>query len=292
METDAATPPAVERSRVIGRWIGWAGLALWLLALAAVVVLAPDGLRESADPGTEPTPLWRILVAPLAAIALIRLLPPRTPDLTPEVRDLGRLRTALVGLLACAVAFPLVVGIAGLDDSGWYLVVKVALLIAVPVLILRRTRGSIADEPPRVAWRWWAPAVVVAVWIALEFLAPWVEGPDLSHVPVLDLVVVGLLTALTAGLGEELFYRHFLQTRLEALLGRWGGIVVASLVFALMHVSDRQGGGLLEVAGAIVAQGTFGVLVGYAWSKYRNLWLIVAAHVTLNGWFVVASLIR
>lgn len=51
---------------------------------------------------------------------------------------------------------------------------------------------------------------------------------------VSELAVVALITALTAGVGEELFSRRWLQTRLEAALGGWPGILVASLVFAFM----------------------------------------------------------
>jgi membrane protease YdiL (CAAX protease family) len=41
----------------------------------------------------------------------------------------------------------------------------------------------------------------------------------------------------TAGFTEEVFFRGFLQTRLEALLGsKWGALIVTSLCFGLYHL--------------------------------------------------------
>lgn len=46
-----------------------------------------------------------------------------------------------------------------------------------------------------------------------------------------------ILMILTAGFTEEVFFRGFLQTRLEALLGsKWGGLIVTSLFFGLYHL--------------------------------------------------------
>ncbi|PNI07159.1 hypothetical protein CXX84_17505 [Arthrobacter sp. AFG7.2] len=88
-----------------------------------------------------------------------------------------------------------------------------------------------------------------------------------------------------AGVGEEIFYRYWLQTRAEASLGRWGGIVLATLLFALMHVGSRTSLGLgVEVAAAIVVQGSFGLLLAYLWARYRNIWLAIITHVFANGY--------
>lgn len=99
-------------------------------------------------------------------------------------------------------------------------------------------------------------------------------------------------TALTASIGEEIFYRYWLQTRLEALLGRWPGILLASLLFGLMHVASH-GAGLgwgLTVAVVIAGQGVFGIVAGYLWSRYRRLWLPILLHLSSNGLMVVLYL--
>lgn len=60
-----------------------------------------------------------------------------------------------------------------------------------------------------------------------------------------------------------------------------------------MHLGgDRQGNGLLaEIAAATIVQGSFGIMLGYLWSKYRNLWLIIATHILANGYAVFAYVI-
>lgn len=282
-----AAPPGARAGTVTAAVVG----ALAVGALGALLVLAPEGVRESADPGSPVVPYWQVLLPGVLGVALTRLLPPRTPDLTPQVVDPRRAVVAVAALLVCAAAFPVVVEVAGIGRSEWYHVVKVAVLIAVPGLVVALTRGSLRRVRAHGTWRWWAPAAVVVAWTLVSQAAPWVAVPDYSGWPVEVVVAAAVATALTASVGEEVFYRVWLQTRLEALLGRWGGIAVATLAFALMHVGARQGQGpVVEVAAAVVVQGSFGLLAGYLWSRYRNVWAPVAAHLVSNGYLVVVAL--
>ncbi|UZN03006.1 CPBP family intramembrane glutamic endopeptidase [Cellulomonas sp. S1-8] len=266
-------------------------------ALVLLLVVAPDGLRSSADPGAPTVPYWHLLLPTAVALVLVRVLPPRAPTLAPVIAPGGpgtrRVVVAVAALLTCAAAFPVVVAATDVAASAAYHLVKIVVVVALPGLVVLATRGSLRTAWPRAAWRWWAPAVVVLVWTALAQAAPWLRHADYSAYPTDLLVAAAVATALTAGVGEELLYRVWLQTRLEALLGRWGGIAVAALVFALMHVGSRHGQGpLVEVAGAVVVQGlTLGVVAGYLWSRYRNAWLTVALHVLANGYVVAAALL-
>lgn len=282
------TPPHTRAGTRLACAVG----ALALVALGTLLVLAPDGVRESADPGAPVVPYWAVLLPAAVALPLIRLLPPRTPDLTPAVVDGRRLVLAVTAMLACAVALPLVVAAGDLARSEGYHVAKLVLLIGLPGLVVLLTRGALRTAPAHGGWRWWAPAVVLVAWTLVSQAAPWVEVPDYSGYPVELVVTAAIATAVTASIGEEVFYRVWLQTRLEALLGRWGGIAVATLVFALMHVGTRQGQGpVVEVAAALVVQGSFGLTVGYLWSRYRNAWLTVAVHLVANGYLVVVALV-
>jgi membrane protease YdiL (CAAX protease family) len=267
--------------------------ALAVGALGALLVLAPQGLRASADAGAPTVPYAHVLLPALVAVALVRLLPPRAPVLSPVVRDARRVLLGTAGLLACTVVFPVAVALTGVGDRPEYHLVKLALVVAVPALVVAVTRGGLERAWPRGAWRWWAPAVVVLGWTALAQAAPWVAHPRYDDVPVDLLVTAAVATAVTAGVGEELLYRVWLQTRLEALLGRWGGIAVATLAFALLHVGTRQGQGpVVEVGAALVVQGLgFGLVAGYLWSRYRNPWLLVALHVLANGYGVLVVLL-
>lgn len=262
-------------------------------ALALLVVVAPDGLRSSADDGAPTVPYWHLLLPTAVALALTRLLPPHAPALAPRLVDTRRVVVAVAVLLTCAAAFPVVVAASGVGRSAEYHLVKLVLVVALPGAVVLATRGSLARPWPRAAWRWWAPALVVLVWTALAQAAPWLRHPDYSAYPTELLVAAAVATALTAGVGEELLYRVWLQTRLEALLGRWGGIALGALAFALMHVGSRHGQGpLVEVAGALVVQGlTLGLVAGYLWSRYRNVALTIALHVLANGYTVAVTLL-
>lgn len=276
-----------------GRTVALLAALVAAASLVTLLVLAPDGLRRSADPGASPVPYVHVLLPTLVALALTRALPPRPRLPLPRAVDRPRVGVAAVGLLACTVAFPLVVAATGVAGREEYHLVKVALLVAVPVVVVLATRGSLDAARPRAAWRWWAPAAVVVVWTFLAKAAPWLPRTDYSSYPVDLLVTAAVATALTAGVGEELCYRVWLQTRLEALLGRWGGIGVATLTFAAMHVGSRHGQGLLvEAAGAVVVQGLgFGLVAGYLWSRYRNVALTIGLHVVANGYGVVEALL-
>ena len=277
----------------LGRVLIWSAGMIGVLALIVLLTVSPDGIRQSSDPGSRLTPLWVVLLPSVVALALIRALPWKTPSLEPNISDARVIRRNVIALLVCAVAFPLVVGIAEIEGSVWYYLAKVVLLVAIPAALMWRSRRNIDLARPRVAWQWWAPVVVVAVWTILSQASPWIVVPTFPGVDMEYLIVAATLTALTAGVGEELFYRYWLQIRAEALLGRWGGIVLASFAFAIMHLGgDRQGNGILvEIAAVIIVQGSFGLMLGYLWSKYRNLALVIAAHILANGYAVFAYVI-
>ncbi len=54
------------------------------------------------------------------------------------------------------------------------------------------------------------------------------------------LALVGIAVVLLGPLAEELFFRGLLQPRFVARWGSWAGILVASLLFALVHMSLSQ----------------------------------------------------
>lgn len=286
----APAPPATPR---VGRAAAACGAVAAAVSLAVLLVLAPDGLARSADPGSPVVPYAHLLLPTVVALALVRALPPRARPTVPHAVDRRRVLAAVAVMLGAAAVLPLVVAATGVGARAEYHLVKVAVLVALPGVAVLVTRGSLAVARPRAAWRWWAPAVVVLVWTALAQAAPWVRHGDYSAYPADLLLAAGVATALTAGVGEELLYRVWLQTRLEALLGRWGGIAVATLAFAALHVGSRHGQGLLvEAAAAVVVQGLgFGLVAAYLWSRYRNAWLTIALHVVANGYGVAVALL-
>ncbi|SMQ74981.1 Membrane protease YdiL, CAAX protease family [Agreia sp. VKM Ac-1783] len=275
----------------LGRVVLIACAVIAAASLATVMIALPGGAPTSPDPGAPVVPWWVVLLPAVVGIALVTVLPLRAPAQPAVVENRSRHAAATWSLLALAIAFPLVSGVFDLGGGEGYVLAKLVLLIAIPAVIVGVLRGM-RLERVRGSWRWWAAAVVVAVWALLSQVAPWNPRPDLSGIDPVVLVVTATATAITAGVGEELFYRRWLQTRLEASLGVWPGIALASFGFALMHLgSHSTGAPVLDVARVVVAQGSFGLFLGVLWWKYRNLTAIVAAHVIMNGWPVAAELV-
>lgn len=288
--TDAVRLPRRRRPGLI------AGLAALYVASVVVTWLSsPDGIRTSADAESASTPFWGVLLPPAVGIALALALPPRLPAMPAAIADARRHRVTTWALLALAVLFPALCIALRLGPEG-YLLAKLALLMIVPALLVALLRPAVRierDRAPSARSWWWAPVVVIVVWTVLSQLAPWNPPFDLGGQDVAFVLVAATVTAITAGVGEELFYRRWLQTRLEAGLGPWLGLGIATLLFALMHLASHSTGDLLrDSATAIAHQGTFGLFVGIVWMRYRSLAAVIAIHLISNGWGVVAALLR
>ncbi|MEA1984318.1 MAG: type II CAAX endopeptidase family protein [Euryarchaeota archaeon] len=92
--------------------------------------------------------------------------------------------------------------------------------------------------------------------------------PELSGINLLKLILVMLLFV---GLVEELIFRSVLQTRLESVLGEWGGLIVASVLFGLMHSGYGTPYEMFYTA-------LVGLLLGYMFQRTRSLPLVAMTH--------------
>ncbi len=110
-----------------------------------------------------------------------------------------------------------------------------------------------------------------------------------------------ILMLLTAGFTEEVFFRGFLQTRLEALTGsKWGGLIVTSLLFGLYHLPYAyfnpnwpSAGNWGAAWGSALGQGIPGGLVlggVYLYSR-KNLLASIILHALINS-FPAMGMIR
>lgn len=284
--------PAVASTAPLPRWVGNVlGILIALAFMASLVYVSlvyPQGLVVSADSGAPAFPVWAALGPPLLAAALALILPFSPSRLPVSVRQPGRLWTTTGLLLTYALVFTLLTMFFGHDLGLWYPAAKTLLLIALPLATVVWLRGAV--QLPRTQWRgWWPPLLVVVVWFVSSQLAPWNPRFDGAGYDPVVLVGAALITAVTAGFGEELFYRRLLQTRLEVLLGAWPGIALASLLFALMHLGSHGGSDLSDgLARVLAVQGSFGLFAGVLWWRYRSLALIVMVHVLANGWGILA----
>ncbi|MEO3922331.1 type II CAAX endopeptidase family protein [Micromonosporaceae bacterium B7E4] len=267
------------------------GLALIITAPVALALLRGAEVHTSADAEAPAKPLAGIVAATLVGLLLVRLVPLRLPVLpaagAAERPALGR---QAIGLIGIALLLPAVV--LAVEPGIWYAPIKLVLFFGGAALVLRcwptDWRGGRAHRrtvPNR--WYWLGPLPALLGWAYLLYYSPLAGSQDISGYRRYDrlyLLAATLLTFVTASLAEEIFYRALLQTRLEALYGRWPAIVATSLLFAAMHVHRIGDGPLWEMVAVMLAwNGGFGVLAGYLWARYRNIWAVFALHTAVNS---------
>lgn len=273
-------------------WAVAALLAVFVLGIAVTIARNPSGVMTSSDPGYRPVPVLLLLAPTALTIAATLLLPRGEGRGTIEPRKPLRLSVETAALVAVAVTFPLLVPLLPLPED--YVLLKLALFLVGPGLglgLLARHDGSSVVIPrPQVAW--WVPLLPALALGVGAGVGPFSPGPPTQWPDPVTLIVGASATAITAGLGEELLYRRFLQTRLEALIGPWTGVLLASLLFGLMHLPSHGPGPLWSGALQVIAmQGTTGIALGVIWMRWRRLWPCVLAHVLLNGATVILHLL-
>jgi membrane protease YdiL (CAAX protease family) len=271
--------------------LGAAGLAvvigscLWLIATGRGVV------RYSAD-HTGTVALWRLWLPAVAGLTLTRVVPPRLPpaDLLGDA-DARQVRLEAVVCTLATLVYAVVLPLGGRPPPDlWYLGVRIALLIVVPLAVLRTDRRLIptpSAEARPGRWYWAGPAIPVAVWFTLDWIGPFGppsipqgnEGSD--GLTLLVLVAMGFVIN---SLLEEIVYRFWLQTRLERVLGVWPGVVVTSLLWAAWHVAIQgTGDPAVDLAAAFARQGVLGLFLGALWARYRNPWAVIIVHGAINA---------
>ncbi|WP_176126559.1 type II CAAX endopeptidase family protein [Mycobacterium sp. D16R24] len=269
---------------------------LFTIAIGGLVITGHTVVRFSSDEAAEPYPLWKPLTSSLIVLLLTRLVPVRLPAIDP-LADIGpeRLTREVWVLVGAALAFPaLVVAAAatGIPRDAVYSPIKVLMFLVVPLLAFRIFRGGVPQEP-KARWaarldrtRLLAPIIPVVAWIVLARLGPLAPPaiPLASLPDPLTIAVASLITLLTASVLEEVFYHGYLQTRLESLVGRWPAIATSSVLFAAMHIAShvQVNTVAVDLATIVAVQGTFGVMQGYLWSRYRNIWAPIAIHIAVN----------
>jgi len=165
-------------------------------------------------------------------------------------------------------------------------------VFAVSILLkLRRAGVSVLSliAPHGAPWRFkWVPAVLVFVafnalfavyvavyacllggWPAFEDWTAWQRIFMIGFVPV------------TAGFCEELLWRGYIITRLEARgRKRWSAILLSALSFALIHgvLPDR-----------LLVTFLIGIVAGYYYTRERNLVPLMVTHTVVDVWSFALS---
>ncbi|WP_220448837.1 CPBP family intramembrane glutamic endopeptidase [Nonomuraea mesophila] len=256
-----------------------AGSALWLVLTGAA------DIRYSADHG-DTVPMWHRWIPVLAGLALVRLVPPRTEPSGGVTGGRG-VRVQAGVLLVAALVFAVALRWSG-GGEPTHTVLKLALLSAVPAVLFRWSRRDPVTlvREPLTAWRRYGPAAPVAAWLVLSYAGPLaLPASDFAAtVDPLTLVVTVVVVFVVNALLEEVFYRRWLQTRWEHLLGPWPAIVLSSLLWASWHIGIQGTGDLpRDLASAFVNQGVQGLFLGYLWSRYRLMWPLLVVHGAVNA---------
>lgn len=236
---------------------------------------------------------------------------------TQPVEPSGRIpptaRAVLValGLVVAAVALSIVVGIAvvlPLLFSGFEATSSAVLVgslfatqlsfAAVGFLYLRRREWSISfGTPSRRDLTWVVGGVVATVVAAIGLLAlseflgiepveSVLVAPVLAN-PALLLLLAGLSLVFIAPI-EEFLFRGVVQGRLRRSLGAPAAIVIASLLFASIHLLNlvAVGVGALVMVGVIFV---VGAVLGVAYERTDNLLVPVLIHGAYNTTLFVIS---
>ncbi|NOK59158.1 MAG: CPBP family intramembrane metalloprotease [Chloroflexi bacterium AL-W] len=141
-------------------------------------------------------------------------------------------------------------------------------------------------------WAWFGPLLPLGVWFFLTYATPLaLPLPEYVWPDMWTLLLKLLIGFLINAVIETLFYRVWLQSRLELWFGRWPAIVLASLVWALWHVVIQGGRGVdIDVATVIANHGVMGLFLGYLWSRYRQLWAVLLVHGAMNAFGILLAL--
>ena len=259
-------------------------------------VAVDEGLPEVLPPDGVPYPLvlrgpsysvGRSLLGVLAGLSLFVLL---SQVISQLVVALGWALTAAdqqyADYFRSAFAFERPIGMLG-ANLGIISLIGISLAL---LAVLHKVRPRwLFSVQPGIRWRYLLVCLVVALVslngvLLLSQLGT--ERPPISMQPGFwGFLVVIVLTSPLQAAAEELFFRGYLLQALGSLVARpWFGVVVSSVVFALLHGTqnwplfiDRLAFGLLA---ATLAWRTGGLEAGIAAHVVNNVFAYLIAGVT------------
>lgn len=185
---------------------------------------------------------------------------------------------------AAALFIPLFItrGVAWLDFWWWMSANIAILLTGVAVFDGGWREEVIGDFQSRLVQKIWLGlfsaillyGVFYAGNIASRHLFPF-AGSGINDVYKFKTDVapirIALLMIFLIGPGEELFWRGFLQRRLQADYGPWYGFLISTAIYSLVHIGS--GNPML-----VLAAGVCGLFWGFLYLRYRSLLMNMVSH--------------
>ncbi|SDL01855.1 CPBP family intramembrane glutamic endopeptidase [Lacicoccus qingdaonensis] len=247
------------------------------VSLVYMIVTHEGMIQTSADFENE-TPIWQLWMLAIIPFALSLFLGNRD-SIRPLYNEVPKSTWSLVTLAVILIAVMVLTPEAYVFSL--FYIYKLILLFIIPLIIMRKDTVK-AVLSVKKACQWKAPLVVVAVWLMLFIFSPMSEGST-YEIDFLTLLIGAIVSLFLNAVVEELFYRKWLQTRLETAFGIWPAICVSAVLWALWHVGIQGSGDVFDkTAHSLVQHGMIGLFLGYFWAKYRNIWLLIFMHGLMN----------
>jgi membrane protease YdiL (CAAX protease family) len=159
-------------------------------------------------------------------------------------------------------------------DDIFTIVISTLVFIVPPVVIVRALGNGLASM--RLTFAHIKFSAAMGILVSIVLLAPTALFSPLFVLILQEgaIDVIHILSSIYSAFSEELFYRGFVQTRLENLLGARTGLLVTAIIFNVGHaptwilLSNMSPGAF--VANVILLL-PFAILLGYLSQKSNNI---------------------
>ncbi len=274
MATATAHPtPAMPASR-------WTYLLAYLAAVvAAEVLIAIPGGSNGLERPFQSIGLSIHILLVFTLMFLSVVIQPKDATLAPLL--VAASLASLVRVFSLAVPRYNFLGLPGpgaetnpLNTVPWLALVSVPLLVSVAaVAYVQRLRprdlGLAIHRLPEVA----AQTAIALTGIPLGLLEFFILRPDawIASLTAGSVVLGGLVIFFATGFSEELIFRAILLKRAVEGLGRRGGLLYVTAIFASLHIFFLSGVDLVFVFAV-------GLFYGIIVLKTQNLWGVILSH--------------
>ena len=221
-------------------------------------------------------------------------------DLNRELRGLVFYAIAYVvlgygiGLMVLNYPIPLLDAGDFIQDFWYAVVFKLVFLLLVPAYLFFVHWGyrwkdlTLGFHPKLGNWIWGSILVLFGFFLNARHIPRIQDQFPLFEDAPLRLMVGVFLPLLIAGLPEELFFRGYLQTRLEKKTNRLLAILTSSLLFTAWHMPSRyllaqrlegEAGDFMSIlVGTGIPVFVVSLFFGFHWSRYQNIVLLILVH--------------
>lgn len=163
--------------------------------------------------------------------------------------------------------------------------VALALYFYCKIILKTSLRDCRVKKPATfVPWLVCAFALPVLVCCFFIFCTPGVFAAhtltEQQRAVILTHAVLG--TCLTAGITEELLFRGFIMRILEARWGKYVAIIVPSLIFGIVHVTNMGTFNFLDVLQLVIAGTAVGVMFSLITMQAGSIWPSALVHGVWN----------